>query len=166
MTTGQAADVLSSLPNFEAQEILKRLNPDNTEKIRAIMDEQEQDILNFATEDFLSFPPGYTVKQARDGYRKAGKGKDMLMYLYVVDTASRLLGILDTRELLLAEDETLLKDVMVENVITLSPDSTLRQAAEVFTRYGFRGLPITAEDDKILGVVLYRDIVELKHHFV
>jgi CBS domain-containing protein len=55
---------------------------------------------------------------------------------------------------------------MVENVISLDPDSTLKEAAELFTRYDYRALPITDEGDKILGVVTYRDVMGLKHRFV
>jgi len=42
----------------------------------------------------------------------------------------------------------------------------LREAFRMFTRYGFRALPVTNEDGIIVGVVPYRDIIGLKHTFV
>ena len=166
MTTGQAADVLAVLPASDANDILERLDPENARKIRSIMELQEESILNYATEEYLAFPPDYTVERAQDEYRTAAKGKDVVMYLYIVDENGRLLGLLDIKELLQAEDKALLKDAMVENVISLDPDSTLKEAAELFTRYDYRALPITDEGDKILGVVTYRDVMGLKHRFV
>jgi magnesium transporter len=166
MTTGQAADVLSVLSASEADSILELLNPENAHKIRAIMQHHEENILDFATQEYIAFAPEMTVEQAQEGYRRAAKNKDVVMYIYVVDKSGQLAGVLDIKELLQADDKSLLKAVMVDNVIALDHDSTLREAAEMFSRYNFRALPITDDDDKILGVVTYRDIIGLKHRFV
>jgi CBS domain-containing protein/uncharacterized protein YrrD len=166
MTTGQAADVLSILSASEANEILKLLDPENAVKIHAIMDHHEENILDYATQEYVAFPPDYTVEQAQDEYRTAAKGKDVIMYIYVLDAKKRLLGVIDIKELLLADDKALLKDIMEEHVHTLDPDSTLKEAYEKFGRYDYRAIPISDDDYTILGVVTYRDIVGLKHRFV
>jgi len=66
----------------------------------------------------------------------------------------------------MAQDNDLLKDLMVENVISLNADSTMKEAADMFLRYGFWALPITDENDKILGAVPYRDVMGLKHRML
>jgi CBS domain-containing protein/sporulation protein YlmC with PRC-barrel domain len=166
MTTGQAADVLSVLSTSEANGILKLLDPENAVKIRAIMEHHEENILDFATQEYVSFPPDYTVEQAQDEYRTVARGKDVVMYIYILDQERHLLGVIDIKELLLAEDKALLKDVMEENVHTLEPDSTLKEAYEKFARYDYRAIPISNDNYTMLGVVTYRDIVGLKHRFV
>ncbi len=166
MTTGQAADVLSALSGSEAEALLERLNPANARKIRSIMEHHEENILDFATQDFIAFPPDSMAERVQDEYRLAAKGKDVVMYIYVLDREWRLLGVLDIKELLRADDQARLRDIMVENVVTLAPDSTLKQAAAMFARYEFRALPIVDADPKLLGVVTYRDIMGLKHNYV
>ena len=166
MTTGQAADVLSALSGSEADAILERLNPANAGRIRAIMERHEENILDFATQDYIVFPPDLAAEQAQDAYRQAAKGKDVVTYLYILDGDRRLLGVLDIKELLQADDHALLKEIMVAQVVTLDPDCTLRKASETFARYEFRALPITDPDRKILGVVTYRDVMGLKHRFI
>lgn len=166
MTPGQAADVLSVLPGSDADDILEMLSPENARKVRAIIEHQEENILNFTTHEFLTFSADKTAEQVLDEYRFAARGKDQVMYLYVVDTEGKLLGIADIKEVLQADENTLLKDIMTEDVISLDSDSTLREAFRMFTRYGFRALPVTNEDGIIVGVVPYRDIIGLKHTFV
>ena len=166
MTTGQAKDVLSILSASEASEILKLLDPENAGKIRAIVEHHEENILDLATQEYVAFPPDYTVERAEDEYRTAAKGKDVVMYVYVVDRENRLLGVIDIRELLQGEDHALLRDIMVDKYISLEPESALKEAYETFARYDYRALPITDERDKSLGVVTYRDVVNLKHRFV
>jgi len=166
MTTGQAADVLSILSAPEANEILKLLDPENAIKIHAIMEHHEENILDYATQEYVAFPPDYTVERAQDEYRTVAKGKDVVMYIYVLDEKKHLLGVIDIKELLLADDTTFLKDIMEENVHSLDPDSTLKEAYEKFGRYDYRAIPISDDDYVMMGVVTYRDIVGLKHRFV
>ena len=53
----------------------------------------------------------------------------------------------------------------MKKVIPLSTDSTLKDASEVFAPYGFRALPVTDQNGTLLGIVLYRDVMNLKHHW-
>ncbi len=55
---------------------------------------------------------------------------------------------------------------MIENVITRNPGSTLKEAMDMFTRYQFEALPVVGVDDVILGVVPYRDVMNLKHRIL
>ncbi len=166
MTTGQAADILSVLAADEAHDILGLLNSDNARKIKTILEHQEEHILDYATQEYITFPPDCTVEQAQDQYRFAAKGKDVVMYLYIVDCEGRLLGVLDIKELLQADEQARLSDAMIDNFVTLNPDSTLKEASAMFARYDFRAIPITDDANKLVGVVTYRDMVGLKHRYV
>ncbi len=99
-------------------------------------------------------------------YRKTAKDKDVIMYLYIVDQTDILLGVLDIKDMLQASDETYLKDIMTDNVIALDEDSNLKEGSAMFTRYGFRAIPIINESEKIIGVVTFRDMMKLKHRFL
>ena len=166
MTTGQAADVLSSLSTSEANGILQLIDTHDANKIRSIMNLQEENILDYATQEYISFPPDCTVERAQDEYRSVAKGKDVVMYIYILDEQKHLLGVIDLKELLLADDKALLKDIMEDHVHTLDPDSTLKEATEKFNRYEYRAIPISDDDFVMLGVVTYRDIVGLEHRFI
>jgi CBS domain-containing protein len=166
MTPGQAAEVPAALPAEDAKDIIAMLDEENRQKIPPILEEHEENILNLATDEYIKFPPEMTAEEVQDRYREVSKGKDVVMYLYIVDPQDHLLGLVDLKDLLQAEDKTLMKDIMNDNIISLDADCPLREALETFTRYDFRALPVTSEDHRILGVVTYRDMVGLKHRFV
>jgi len=166
MTPGQAADIVSVLPGDKKRDILRLLEPAMVAKIEEIVEQQDTAILNFATTHFLKCPPDMTVQQARAKFREQAKKMDVVMYFYVVDEADKLLGVLDIRDLFMAEDSVVLKDLMVESIISLNPGDPMKRASDMFLRYGFRALPITDENDKIFGVVPYRDVVNLKHRIL
>jgi magnesium transporter len=154
------------LPAEDTRELLALLKPENASKIQSILDQQEENILNFTTLEFLKFPPDRTAGEVQEAYRTVARGIDVIMYLYIVDPADKLLGVIDIKELLMARDGDRLGDIMTETLITLSPENTLKEASLMFARYGFRAIPVTNQEGKILGVIHYRDVMDLKHRFV
>jgi magnesium transporter len=164
MTPGQAADILEGIPFNEARDILDTMTPDKAKKVRSILEKSEENILDYTTTRFIMLAPEAVVGKVRDEYAHLARDKDVIMYLYIVDDSDILRGIVDIKELLQAEDEAALIDIMVYEMITLTTDSTLKDAAEEFTRYDFRALPVIDPDGKIIGVVPYRDIMKLRHH--
>jgi len=166
MTPAQAADILAVLPMAEAQTLLESLNPEMARKVTSIMQKHEETVLNYATSKFIKVSPDITAEQALADFPKTAKDKDVIMYLYVCDPDGKLLGVVDLREVLKADDKALLKDIMTTMVISLSPTSTLKEASDLFERYEFRAIPVVDDNDKIFGVLPYRDVMKLTHQFV
>jgi len=166
MTPGQAADILSVLPSSEAHVILDTMNAESARKVQAIIDRQEEKVIHYTTLKILKFPPETTVEYVQNDYPRHARDKDVIMYIYVVDEHDHLLGVVDLKELLKADDKALLRDVMLENVITLSTTSTLKEAERAFARYGFRAIPVVDEEDRLAGVIPYRDVMNLTHTFI
>ena len=166
MTPGQAADIVSVLPAAEKRKILKLLQPAQVAKVDEIIDRHDTTILHFAAANFFTCSPEATVEEARNKLRHAAKSMDVVMYFYIVDESDKLIGVIDIRTAFVAQDTERLKDLMTENVIRLRKDSTMKEATDMFLRYGFRALPVTDENDIILGVVTYRDVMHLKHRML
>jgi len=166
MTPGQAADVLSVLTLEDRASIMKLMDEENLDKIMSILEKRQDTILNLTTEKYLKAQPDETVETVQDEYPRRAKGKDEIMYIHVTDEDNKLLGIIDVKELLQADDEALLTDIMNKNVITLKKESSIGEATKMFSRYGFRSLLVTDEDNKIVGVVSQRDVAKLTLHFL
>jgi CBS domain-containing protein len=166
MTASQAADILVVLPYEESRTILKLMNPGWVKKIKSIMNRQERDIVNYSTMRIIKFPPDMTVADARAAFYEAAKGKKVVMYLYIIDKNDKLLRIIDLKELLQARGTKLLQDIGVSTIVSLSPKNSLHTALSLFERYDYRAIPILDKERKILGVVPYRDLKNLKHRLL
>jgi CBS domain-containing protein len=162
MTPAQAADILAILPRDEAAAILKLLDHDTSSKVEQIIGEHDEQILLYGSSEVIRLPPTTPAAQVLRNYRELAKDKDVVMYFYVIDDGGRLKGVVDIREIVAAEPGQTLGDVMTEHVIALPKDATLREAAMLFDRYGFRALPITDEQDHLLGAVSSRDVRSLR----
>jgi magnesium transporter len=167
MTPGQAADLLAVLPSADVKVLLELLgDTGNAAKIAAILKKQDEKVIDFSTAGFLRFAPEMTVAQARAEFAPAAEGKAEISYIYVVNPEDRLLGVVDSKALLLTEETARLGEIMSTQVVTLGTESTLRHASELFARYLFRALPVTDHTGKILGVLPYRDLVTVRHRYI
>jgi magnesium transporter len=162
MTPAQAADILAILPRDQAGAILKLLDQEKSSKVEHIIDKHDEQILLYGSPEVIKLPPTTLAAEVLDRYRELAKDKEVVMYVYVTDGSGELKGVVDIREMLAAEPGQTLGDIMTEHVISLPKDATLREAALLFDRYNFRALPITDENDQLLGAVSSRDVRSLR----
>jgi magnesium transporter len=162
MSPAQAADVLAVLPTEEADELLTLMDREHAPKVQKLIEQHDENILLFTTQQYIKMPQSTRVADIMPNYRQIARDMEVIMYVYVTDEQDRLSGVVDLRELIAAEPEQTLRDIMTDNLMSLNPDDTLADAVEMFTRYSFRAIPVTDAEDHLLGVVSYRDIRGLK----
>lgn len=119
----------------------------------------------YSTQKVIKRPVETIVKDVIDNFRAVAGDMDVIMYVYVVDTDNMLQGVVDIRELIAADPEQSLGEIMTDSLITLNQDDTLHDAVDMFFRYSFRAIPITDGNDYLLGVVSFHDIKGVKPRF-
>ena len=162
MSPAQAADILAILPTAEADEILKLIDKDSAPMVQQIIEGHDENILLFATQQYVKMPEPTPVRDVLNDYREIARNMDVDMYVYVTDEKDTLRGVVDLRELIAAEPGQLIGEIMTDNVISLNPDHTLQDAVDMFGRYGFRAIPVTDNEERLLGVVSFDDIKGIK----
>ena len=162
MSPAQAADILAILPAHDADGILALLDGEDASKVRRIVEHHDENILLFATQEVIRLPETTRVQDVLSGYRELARDKDVLTYMYVVDSGERLLGVVGLRDLVTAEPGASLGELMTEQLIVLHPDETLRDAVHAISRYGLRAIPVVSENRQLLGVVSDHDVRGLK----
>lgn len=109
-------------------------------------------VAQHARQDFTTLNPDWTVTEALDHMRRFPP-PGRIIYFYVVDEQRRLLGVVPTRRLLLAQPEKLVRDVMIRDVITIPGDATVLEACEFFTMHRLLAFPVVDSNRCLVGVV-------------
>jgi Mg/Co/Ni transporter MgtE len=83
--------------------------------------------------------------------------------VYVVDSlmSNRLLGVLTLRDLLLADPEAAVADVMETDLQVVTPNTPARTVARIIAEYNLLALPVVDEEGRLLGIVTVDDAMEL-----
>jgi len=109
-------------------------------------------VLPFAQQDFTTISRELTVEQALAVIRSRGVGEKVI-YFYVVDDAQRLVGVVPTRRLLVAQLNQKLEELMIRNVYAIPATATVMDACEFFTLYKFFAFPVIDAERRVVGVV-------------
>ena len=109
-------------------------------------------VLPFARQDFATLAQALTVDQALAAIRSRGVGEKVI-YFYVVDEAQRLVGVVPTRRLLVAQLNQKLDELMIRTVYAIPHMATVLDACEFFTLHKFFAFPIIDAERRVVGVV-------------
>jgi CBS domain-containing protein/sporulation protein YlmC with PRC-barrel domain len=162
MSPAQAADLLATLPTAEAEELMKLIDADSAAKVQKIIEQHDENILLFSTQKYIKVRETTRVSGVMGDFRRTARDMDIIMYVYVTDEQDVLKGVVDLRELIAADPDQSLGQIMTENVIALNPDDTLSDAVDMFARYSFRAVPVTDEHNRLMAVVSFNDIRGIK----
>ncbi len=161
MTPDDAADVLSDIPAEKAQEILGGLEKEDAEDIQELLEHEEDTAGGLMTTEYISYSPEMTVKEASERFKVDAKEVETVYYIYVVDKDEKLRGVISLREMLLAEPDHLLADIMETNLKTVPPGEDEMVAAETISKYNLLALPVVDENNYMHGVITVDDIIEI-----
>jgi magnesium transporter len=153
----EIADVISVLPSNEAEEFQKALSGNRAARVQELLTKHDVPASILAVHRFLQFPGDLIVEDAFVRFRKEAPGTLVVMYIYVADAEGHLRGVIDINELLQANPQSKLEDIMVRNVVTVAPDTRRWTIEALFRRYRFRAIPVVDYGGKIVGVVREKD---------
>ena len=113
------------------------------------------------TTAYLSLSPTVTVETAIARLNVEAPNLDILDYIYVVDPAEVLQGVVSIRNLLTAQPHQSLAEIQAPRVVSVRPNEDQKEVVEAFAKYGFRGLPVVDEGGHLKGVISFRSVLEL-----
>jgi magnesium transporter len=108
-------------------------------------------IRDLATSDYYAVSADETVAEAVERIRKAPH--IAVSYLYAVDAAGRLAGVVPLRKLLTAPPGTRIREVLAPNVIALPADGDPALLQDFFATYRFLAFPVVDAGHRLVGVV-------------
>lgn len=111
--------------------------------------------------EYVSVTKNLTIEEAIVILRKNVKIKNNIHYMYVVDEYDTLVGVLTIRELLAADSEEKIKNVMVEKVIGIPVQEDQEDVARIFRDTDLVSMPVINDAGQIIGVIHVEDILDV-----
>ncbi len=110
--------------------------------------------------EFLVIHEDNTILDAITYFRKFGKNKPNLYYMYVIDRGGNLTGVASVRELFTSDDHLLVRDLMMKNVTSVPADLDQEEVARLFEEKDHLSMPVTSAG-KLIGVINVDDILDV-----
>jgi CBS domain-containing protein len=161
MPPDEAADLLVELPEEKSEELLQLMEPAEAEEMRELMAHEEGTAGALMTTEYIAMPVNISAAEAFPLLRKQAAEAETIYYLYLVDETETLKGVISLRELLTAEPQARLADLMQTRLIYVHPDDPDDRVTELIDKYSLLALPVVAHDFKMLGIITVDDILDL-----
>ena len=113
------------------------------------------------TTEYISFSPSTTIEGAFDKIRRTGVNKETIYTCYVVDRKKRLVGAVSVKDMLLAEKNDIIADVMDSNAVVVNTLDDKEQVALMFSKYDKLALPVVDKEGCLVGIITVDDAVDV-----
>lgn len=159
MEPDEVADLLGDLHPDRAEMLLSGL--EDPDEVRPLMIHPDESAGGLMTTEFLVLRRRMTAAEAIEAFRLWNPDAETIYYLYVVDQIGRLSGVVNLRQLILADPDTLIMDLMETKLITVGPDTDQEEAAQLLLRYDLLALPVVDDQKRLLGVITVDDVMDV-----
>ncbi|WP_163583025.1 magnesium transporter [Gracilibacillus saliphilus] len=161
MSTDDAVDILNELDKNKVASFLTIMEKKSSEEIKELLHYEEKTAGSIMTTEFVVIHTQMTVKEAMRHLRKEAPSAETIYYIYVVDSFKKLVGVISLRDLIIAEGEWLIQDVMSERVVSVPVGEDQEDIAQMMRDYDFLALPVVDFQEHLLGIITVDDIMDV-----
>ncbi len=161
MDPDDAADVLGDLPEEKAEELLGLLEPKESKDIRILLKYPENTAGGIMTTEYAYIEQDLTVGEVMKQLREIAKDVETIYYVYVVSKDGDLTGVVSLRDILLADTDKKISEVMQTPVITVDIMEDQEEVAQKIAKYNLLALPVVEDENRLKGIVTVDDAIDI-----
>ena len=162
MASDEQADLLGRMSAQRADEVLRHMDPREAADARRLSQYAPDTAGGLMISEYLAYPHTWTATDVLEDLRahRQQYARYDVQYAYVVDQQERLVGVLRLRDLVLADPDARLKELMIPDPVCVQADMPVRELREMFHQHAFLGFPVVDAQGRLLGVVRHEDVEE------
>lgn len=156
-----AVDMLEELPASVVKRVLKNTSPDDRKLINQFLKYPENSAGSIMTAEFIDLKENMTVEDAIKRIRRTGDDKETIYTCYVLDIRRHLIGVVTVKNLLLAQDDDSVVEIMDEDVMKVTTTDDQEEVAYLFSKYDLLSIPVVDKENRLVGIITVDDAVDV-----
>ncbi len=156
-----AADLIEEMPSNVVKRILTNTKPADRKIINELLKYPDDTAGTLMTTEFIDLKENMTVSEAFKFIKKKGINKETVYNCYVLTIDRKLLGIVDIKDLLIADREQLVKDIMDTNVIKVCTLEDQEEVTKIFDKYDLIAVPVVDNENRLVGIITIDDVIDV-----
>jgi len=160
MPADEVADILDELEDDKAEMLLNEMETESSKEVRELLEYEDDMVGSLMTTDYLSFGATWTVAEVLVEMRSRKPEAVELYNLFVVEQNDELIGNFNLRDLVVAEPNLTVSQIMKAKPVYLFDKQKVSAIAEIISKYNLLAVPVVDDSFKLRGTVVVDDIVE------
>lgn len=153
-------DLLEDMPANLVTRILENVDKDRRVQINEILNYPEDSAGSIMTTEYVSLRSSMTVKAAMAHIKETGIHKETIYTCYVLENR-KLIGIVTAKDLMIADDDVRIGDLMETEIISVHTHTDQEEVARMLSKYDFLAIPVLDSEDYMVGIVTIDDAVDV-----
>lgn len=139
--------------------LITLLTPEERKEALSLLGYPEDSVGRLMTPDYITVKQHWTINRILDHIRRYGSASETIDVLYVLDSDGRLIDDIRIKDILLAEPESQVGELIDNRMISLNANDPQEEAVTVFRMNNRVALPVVDEQGIMLGIVTIDDIL-------
>ncbi|WP_265181998.1 magnesium transporter [Geomicrobium sp. JCM 19055] len=161
MNADDVADFLGELQEDQRQGILTSMDDEDAKDVQELLTYEEETAGAIMTKEIVNLHELETVHSVLDRLRNEAPDAEMIYYLYVVDEEEKLTGVVSLRDLMVAQLDAKIGDVMSRRVVSVHVNEDQEDVAQLIKKYDFLAVPVVSTSEELLGIVTVDDVMDV-----
>ena len=154
---------LEELPTSTVRELIKTLDPEERKITLELLGYPENSVGRLMTPDYVYVYEYNSVKEVLDTIRRYGKNTETIDVIYVINSKGELIDDIRIKDIILASPEVKVNEIMDGRYISLNVNEDQELAYEAFKMNNRVALPVTDQQNILLGIVTIDDVLWVAH---
>ena len=154
-------DIVGEMPANIVKRILQRATPSTRELINRFLRYPESSAGSIMTAEFIDLKKEMTVRESIARIKRLANDMETIYTVYVTDLQRHLEGLVSFKDLILADDNTHVSEIMDKDVISIKTTDDKEHVAKMFNKYDFLTLPVVDAEGRLVGIVTVDDAVDV-----
>jgi magnesium transporter len=161
MSPDDRVRLFDELPAKVVRRLLAELSPAERRVTAQMLGYESETAGRLMTTEFIDLKEFHSAAQALEIVRRRARDTETIYSLYVTDASRHLTGMLSLRDLVTADPEQRLGDVMTRELVSVSTDTDQEEVARVIQRYDFLAVPVVDREERLVGIVTVDDVIDV-----
>ena len=155
------ADLIEEMPANVVRRIVKNISKKDRKIVNELLKYPEDSAGSIMTPEFIDFKVNMTMEEAFENLRKVGADKVNVYTGYVLTASRKILGKIDVKDMILADKDQSLKDIMDDNIITVNTLEDQEEVVKKFQKYDLIDLPVVDNENRLVGIITVDDAIDV-----
>ena len=161
MSPDDRAKLFEELPAAVVRRLLGQLSPTERQATAQLLGYNSGTAGRIMTPEYISLKEEYTVAQSLERIRSLANVTETIYSLYVTDTNRRLTGILSLRDLVTAQLNQTISDIMSRDFVCVQTGTDQEEVARIIQRYDFLAVPVVDSEQRLVGIITVDDVLDI-----
>ncbi|MBW4487041.1 MAG: magnesium transporter [Trichocoleus desertorum ATA4-8-CV12] len=161
MSPDDRVRLFDELPAKVVTRLLEQLSPLERQSTALLLGYESGTAGRIMTPEYISLKESFTAFQALERIRGLAKYTETVYYLYVTDAARCLTGTLSLRELVVAQPQQTIGEIMTRDALFVQTDTDQEEVARLIQRYDFLAVPVVDAEQRLVGIVTVDDVIDI-----